>query len=414
LPADPDQNQNLPFIYVALPVMNEPGWLNKLLECLNNQHYSHFCLVACVNQPDNWWDSPEKKHICINNQESIQTLVGQSRVKTVILDHSSKGSGWTGKRHGVGMARKTAMDYISKIAAPNDIILSLDADTTFSEFYLDSIAGNFQKHPGMVALAVPYYHCLTGEESSDRAILRYEIYMRHYFLNLAFIGSPYAFTALGSAMALPVHAYRAIGGMTPKLSGEDFYFLQKLRKFGTIGLWNCEIVHPASRFSDRVFFGTGPAMIKGATGDWTSYPIYPLKLFREIADTYSKLEELYKSTVPSRVTEFLSQAFREDDPLMSLRENHRDLPHFIRAFHEKFDGLRILQYLKTNLNAGNSSNEASFSEFLEHYFPQTCDEIKGVFSSSFCFQTATLEELARIREFLFRQENDFRATAKPG
>ncbi len=95
-------------------------------------------------------------------------------------------------------------------------------------------------------------------------------------------GARISFTAIGSAMALPVKSYRAIGGMTPHKSGEDFYFLQKLRKFGKVLTWNKEKVYPEARYSDRVFFGTGPAMIKGRDGDWSSYPIYPFELFDEI------------------------------------------------------------------------------------------------------------------------------------
>ena len=79
----------------------------------------------------------------------------------------------------------------------------------------------------MIGLAVPYYHKLIGD-ATDRLILRYEIYMRCYLINLLRIQNPYAFTALGSAMAVTVRAYRKAGGLTPVKSGEDFYFLQNL------------------------------------------------------------------------------------------------------------------------------------------------------------------------------------------
>ena len=153
----------------------------------------------------------------------------------------------------------------------------------------------FDYTPDAVALSNPYYHKLTGAEAEDRAILRYEIYMRNYAINMLLINSPYAFTAMGSAIALPVSSYKAIGGLTPKLSGEDFYFLQKLRKYGNINIHNKEKVYPAARFSDRVFFGTGPAMIKGNDGDWESYPIYHIQLFKNIERTYESFEILFKN-----------------------------------------------------------------------------------------------------------------------
>ncbi|MEI6436736.1 MAG: glycosyltransferase family 2 protein, partial [Bacteroidota bacterium] len=233
-PVNQGDCKKLPFLYLALPVMDEPDFLFRTLNCISVQRYRRFKLIICINQPDSWWSDPVKSLVCRHNMESLEMLKGWEGSEMVVLDHSSKGLGWTGKRHGVGFARKAIMDYISCEAENGDIIVSIDADTCFSPDYLLSIARNFANHQKMVALSAPYYHNTTGDEAADRAILRYEIYMRHYFLNMAFIGSPYTFSALGSAMAATVWAYRSIGGMTPKLSGEDFYFLQKLRKFGHV------------------------------------------------------------------------------------------------------------------------------------------------------------------------------------
>ena len=118
----------------------------------------------------------------------------------------------------------------------------------------------------LLGLAIPYYHKLIGNPVNDRLILRYEIYMRHYLLNMLEIGNPYAFTAIGSAMAAKVSAYRKVGGLAPVKSGEDFYFIQKLKKNGKVGNWCETTAFPSSRFSNRVIFGTGRALIKGNAG----------------------------------------------------------------------------------------------------------------------------------------------------
>lgn len=395
--------------------MDEPGWLEVFLDCLDAQTYSKFTLVVCVNQPDHWWNDPEKTGCCIRNKQSISLLSERGQSKTVIIDRSSAGKGWTGKKHGVGFARKETIDYILSVAAPDDIIISLDADTTFSPGYVESIALNFKHDPANSALAVPYYHNLTGDDRTDKAMLRYEIYMRHYFLSMAEIGSPYTFTALGSAMAIPVRTCRAIGGMVPKLSGEDFYFLQKLRKYGTVGLWNDEMVYPAARFSDRVFFGTGPAMIRGDNGDWSSYPIYPGHLFSDIQDCYLHIETYYEGTTPSPVVSFLSEIFNEPDPFLPLRQNHRDLAHFQRAFHEKLDGLRILQYLKTHHQPEPGSDEANLVSFLGSGYPDMDQTLRNdITEKPWSFETAMVSFLSRIRDYLFEKEMAFRATVKPG
>jgi len=362
LPANLGISTNNPCLYLALPVMNEPDLPATALKSIESQSYRNFRLFICVNQPDHWWEDPGRQFICSENAETLRIL--RTRPDITVIDRSSRGMGWKGRHHGVGWARKTLMDAIAREARAEDIIISLDADTFFSENYFSSIVKAFADHPDTVAMAVPYYHPESSDEKATRCMLRYEIYMRYYFLNMHRIGTPYAFTALGSAMASRVSAYRAIGGMTPKLSGEDFYFLQKLRKFGRLLLWNEVTVHPGTRFSDRVFFGTGPAMIKGASGDWTSYPIYPPSLFKEIAATYRRLPELFLVTETDKVIGFMKHVFRESDPLWPLRQNHKDYAHFERAFHEKLDGLRILQFLKMNYDGNENENFRNLKEFL--------------------------------------------------
>jgi len=413
LTGNPTGNPDLPFLYVALPVMDEPELLPRLLSCFASQTYRRFKIVACVNQPDTWWNDPGKLDACENNAICLRLLENFTEIDTTIIDRTSMGMGWTGKRHGVGWARKLVMDQIDKEASPGDIMVSLDADTVISDDYLLSIAMNFKRHSEAVALSAPYFHNLVGDFRANRAMLRYEIYMRHYFLNLARIASPYAFTALGSAMALPVWAYRAIGGMTPKLSGEDFYFLQKLRKFGTVLLWNEEMVYPEARFSDRVFFGTGPAMIKGAAGDWNSYPVYPMALFDIIAETYQLLPKLYLKTSPTAITAFMASVSGEDDPLQPLRLNHKDLSHFRRAFHEKFDGLRLLQFLKMSNEQSQSADEENLWEYLSSVFSKPELEKTGIEWEKLSFSESPLDELIKVRAFLFEKEMNMRATTVP-
>jgi glycosyltransferase involved in cell wall biosynthesis len=390
--------------------MDEPELLPRTLLCLATQTYRRFKVVICVNQPDSWWLDQSKIDACCHNKEVLEMLQRWTGGDLVVLDYSSPGKGWIGKRYGVGYARKAVMDFINEMAEPEDVVVSLDADTIFSQDYLLSVARNFAINKTNVALSVPYYHHATGDELTDRAMLRYEIYMRHYFLGMARIGSPYTFAALGSAMAFPVSSYRSVGGMTPKLSGEDFYFLQKLTKFGRIGLWNDEIVNPEARFSDRVFFGTGPAMIKGAAGDWASYPIYSCTLFDQIQETYQLIPQLFKETVRTPVISFMEQTFKEEDPLLTLRKNHRDLDHFIRAFHEKFDGLRILQYLKTTHDQQKATDEENLAQLFGIYYNDWYEKAPLVDFGNFSFAKSEVAELLKIREFLFDREMEYRRT----
>ncbi|MFA5781915.1 MAG: glycosyltransferase family 2 protein [Bacteroidales bacterium] len=359
---------HIPTIYVALPVMDEADTLPSCLSCIENQTYQPFKVILCVNQPDEWWEIPGKKAICENNNQILELLSKKDKNVYTIINKSSKGFGWKGNKKGVGMARKTIMDYIAGIADNKDIILSLDADTSFNSEYFSSVIDALSTNKDAVALANPYYHKLTGSEPEDRSVLRYEIYMRNYAINLLIIGSPYSFTALGSAIALPVSSYKAIGGLSPKLSGEDFYFLQKLRKYGKIIIHNSEKVFPAARFSDRVFFGTGPAMIKGNKGDWDSYPIYHHSLFGKIKKTYLLFNTLFYHDCQTPMTEFLQEQFAAQDIWSPLMANFINTESFVRACHEKINGLRILQYCKSEQPLLHKTDEECLLENINDVF----------------------------------------------
>jgi glycosyltransferase involved in cell wall biosynthesis len=393
-------------IYIALPVMNEMERLPLLMHAINNQTTKHFRLVVCVNHPDNWWNDPVHRNICEENQLAIKYLLSFDDNRIEILDKSSPGKGWPPKGHGIGAARKYLMDHISNTANAEDIIISMDADTVFATGYFESIAENLRINPAASAIAVPYYHRITYNNDLDRAMLRYEIYMRAFAINMWRIQSPYSFTALGSAIALPVWSYRAVGGMTPKLSGEDFYFLQKIVKTGRLLHWNTEIVYPATRLSDRVFFGTGPALIKGIEGDWSSYPVYNHKLFDQVAETYKAFHFLYTKEITTPLDDFLIRRFGEL-PWKGLRLNFKTQAHFIRACHEKIDGLRILQFLKESQPSDEAVSQDSLSELLQLYKKQFPELISGC-NMHVDFSLSSINELNDIRNVLFEIEMYYR------
>ncbi len=387
--------QQLGVIHVALPAMNEADYLPGTLECLFKQSNRSFHLWVCVNQPDRWWDDPYRNETCKNNRETLNYLSRIKKARLHVIDRSSKGKGWNEKAHGVGQARKVVMDSINEFADENDIILSLDADTAFHEDYLASVKSIFLSYPNTVALSNPYYHELSGDEALDRSMLRYEIYMRHYAINMWRIGSPYSYTALGSAIALPVWAYRKIGGITAKKSGEDFYFLQKLRKTGWICNYNTEKVYPGTRYSDRVFFGTGPALIKGSSGDWESYPIYDHRLFEEVKTTYELFPQLYRERIQTPMSAFLAAQFRDTDPFEALRKNASNEEQFVAACHQKIDGLRVLQFLKSETKKTARNDEAALLRFFDAFYPQIF-EGKPVGTSGNLLSETGITELQKL------------------
>lgn len=391
-------------LFVVIPAMDELHYLPDTLQdlCLQEVDYP-FDIYICVNQPDSYWQMPEKRSICEHNKELLDYLQHFSEYPIHVLNYSSPGKGWQGSKFGVGWARKMLFDHILSIANSNDILISLDADTHIEPSYLQSIADNFAAHPSLPGISVPYYHPLPKDAIRSRAILRYELYMRNYAINLYQIGSPYSFTAIGSAIAVKMWALQKVGGITPMKSGEDFYLMQKLRKMGNISNFNTEMVYPSARFSDRVFFGTGPALIKGSQGKWDSYPIYHHTLFKDIANTYQLLPELYRQDVHTSFLDFIQKQSGKNWKWQNIRDNVTDYEHFVLAFHQKADGLRILQYLRQQQNSHPMTDEEALYDNIKstkYEIGSTKLDIEGVKPLS----ELSISQLDILRNLLFEEE----------
>lgn len=392
-------------LHVAIPAIDELDHLPVTLDNLAAQRVNYpFTVYVCVNQPESWWNNPDKIDVCQNNQQLIKFIRNYPKLPVEIIDKSSLGNGWGDKNHGVGWARRTLFDHILSVATAEDVIVSLDADTCVKPEYLQSIGENFENRT-LTAVSLPYYHRLTDDDAANRAILRYEIYMRSYLINLYGISSPYNFTAVGSAIAVRVEALRKIGNITPMKSGEDFYLLQKLRKMAPISNWNAQAVYPAARFSARVYFGTGPAMIKGNEGHWESYPIYHYSLFSSIKDTYLQLAKLYTEDFETPFLQFLKEQYRDDKLWVPIRKNSKTLERFERAFHEKADGLRILQYLKEVNPTQGKTDSVALRENMMHFFDGA---IPNFMPEGYELSDLTIEQLDIIRNMLFEKEMQLR------
>ena len=271
----------------------------------------------------------------------------------------------------------------------DELVVSLDADTDFDDNYLQAVVSTMNAHPDHNAFSVPYYHPLSHNEALDRPMLRYECYMRHYLLGLLRIGNPYAFTALGSAMAFPVWAYRRVGCITPLQGGEDFYLLQKFAKTGRLVSQFIEpyrtqgmVVRPQGRVSSRVPFGTGPAIAKGIKAMEDSYPFYSDEGFAAVKATYDLFPALYDGDIDTPMTSFLCQQLATDDLWSPLRANFKSRELFVHACAERVDGLRILQYLK-NTPAYRLSSSTLPVDFLHDSIDLLDDYRRRLFAQEF-------------------------------
>ncbi|GAB4334039.1 MAG: hypothetical protein Kow00127_25340 [Bacteroidales bacterium] len=395
-------------LHIALPVMDEEPALPALLECFEQQDYDPKRLWVCVNQPDDWWNDPEKIAVCQANEAVLRRLGGADPDRIVVIDRSSPGKGWKGRKQGVGWARKVLMDKISTIAGPDDIIVSWDADTQYPGDYLSRLAGLHSRLPVGAGLALPYCHPLTGNDENDRALLRYELYLRMFFINMKRTGSPYAFTALGSAISLPVSTYRAVKGITPNPAGEDFYLLQKLAKYRGVFTPPEPVVKPSGRMSPRVPFGTGPAVAGGIKGEWSAYPLFHPAIFEQLRSLLELFPRLYEQDLPSPADGFFT-ARQITPPWKELRANYKSRQQFVSACHRWFDGLKSFQFLRWLQQQGRYSDAEALRVFFELMDSKKC------FSGNIPYgitppHKLSLEELKYLRERLWQWETEFRQT----
>lgn len=205
---------------------------------------------------------------------------------------------------GVGLARKIGMDAaLARLAASNGsrgVIVSLDADCQVAPNYLAAIDEYFCATPDALGATIYFEHPVDDTPFESRgAIIDYELHLRCYRHGLRAAGSPYSCYTVGSAFAVRSEIYAQEGGMNRRSAGEDFYFLNKLLKRGKAGEINDTTVFPSARMSDRVPFGTGPALRRACDQPVTTYAP---AVYRELQMFRDALEALVRSGQPLPTT----------------------------------------------------------------------------------------------------------------
>ncbi len=333
---------------IGIPVYRERDWLPKTLASLADQDTTAFEVWICVNQPAEFLHDPARATI---TQENLDTLAWLERERTHfpfplrILDAVRPPH--AGQDSGVGWARRFLFERMIAEGGDETICISLDGDTTSDGDYVSKVREAFERYPNAAGLAAPYRHPLPHDPRHALHLLRYEIYMRYYQLSLWRIGSPYAFLAIGSAMAFRGRDYRRARGFPLRKAGEDFYFMQQLRKTGPIIRWLDSRVYPAARFSDRVPFGTGPLMGQPDLNlQENRFPFYAQQAFDQLHATFTAFERFHHEPVALPIHDFIQARMNGYHAFENMRRNFSQTHRFVKACHEKLDGLRTLQFLR--------------------------------------------------------------------
>ena len=265
-----------------------------------------------------------------------------------------------GHQTGAGFPRKIGMDKAAELFRKEEnkggIIVSLDADTIVEENYLVEIYHSFKKYK-LKSATIEFHH--PTEHLDENNVIRkatevYEEYLRYYRDALEYIGYPYAYYTIGSAFAVTAEIYRQVGGMGKQQAGEDFYFLQKVFPLAKTKFIRTTQVYPAARISNRVPFGTGPAIAKMIEEKEIKKLSYRVDAFSELKFFFSQIDSFFKLSKEkiepacSKLPAHLQQFLEEDDFLNKIDEinqNTGNLINFKKRFFSYFTAFKILKYL---------------------------------------------------------------------
>lgn len=263
------------------------------------------------------------------------------------------------KHAGVGLARKIGMDlaveHFLRHQNLEGIIISLDADCTVSPNFLTDIFAAYRQNEKLCCTVQNFRHRLENNHPRlEDAIRQYEEYIRYFSQMLRFIEFPYYYHTIGSAFSVAADAYVRVGGMGRQQGGEDFYFLQKVFALEKTEYLHDVFVYPMARFSDRIPFGTGPALQKimdEPDGKLKTYSFDSFVALKELFDLQKSFFKRDNDFIRQKIASLhpaIIQFTDESNVLSEIEDSNRNsatLTTFRKRFFHHFNAFKIIKYL---------------------------------------------------------------------
>ena len=352
---DTEPSDDLGFL-VVIPCFDEPD-LNRTIASLArcDAPDRDVEILVVVNGPEGMIGEARANNLRVLRQvadwgnDSTGRLPAWLRIVGLRHEHLQK------EYAGVGLARKIGMDEavgrIGKTQKADGVIVSLDADCEVARNYLQQINKKFSEHPDCPGMSIYFEHSLPAVESDAMraAIIDYELHLRCYIAGQRMARFPYAFHSVGSAMACRGSSYAEQGGMNRRQGGEDFYFIQKLVALGGYRALNSTTVFPAARLSDRVPFGTGPAIQSYLNADGPFKTFSP-EIFRELGEFCKMVLDGPPGQVARQVEQLpsaLKEFLQEQEFMGRLAEIQRNVAgtaNFRKRVFRWFNAFRFLKF----------------------------------------------------------------------
>lgn len=342
---------------VVIPSLAESSNLAATLASLAQNppdNLSRFLVLVVVNHRMDACEADKEDNLA--TLEMLPALADILPLNLAWVDAASVGMELPERSGGVGLARKIGFDLVLphlNWQGFDPLLVALDADTLVDPLYLPVLESHFSSSRSGGAV-IPFRHQDAPEPVGQQIINLYELFLRSYIHGLEYAGSPYAFHSVGSAMACTGGAYLRSGGMNTRNAGEDFYFLQQLKKTSGIDKVAGTTVYPSSRSSHRVPFGTGRSVSKALSGDAQSITFYHPECFHTLRNwlvlaggsVERGSDQLLAGAadISSDLSDFLCiEGFPFDWERIS--RDKKSPAQLGRAFHEWFDGLKTMKLI---------------------------------------------------------------------
>lgn len=323
---------------LTIPAFAEPAdFLDRVLE---NSRAVDVLTIVTVNVPD------DADPVAIEKSQALVTSLRQ-QTHVFVIDRVADP---IPRRQGVGLARKLAADLACELIASGKIhcplIFMTDADAVLPPDYFEAGAAHAERG----TLLYPFCHVAGADIRLRQAAAVYELHLRHYVLGLRGAGSPYAYHSIGSTLAIHAATYAAVRGVPRRNGGEDFYLLNKAAKVDRVAILANPAIVISARYSQRVPFGTGPALQK-MPDNLEHFPSYPPTTFNDLQQILAALRTWSfgdQLNLPDPLNDCLIELGWAPGPL--VRQHPPGIRRW-RAAMEWFDGFRTMRMIRARQRA---------------------------------------------------------------
>jgi hypothetical protein len=331
-------------------------FFDRLANLLMSKHA--VLLIVVINQPDTLltpelqnqtlWDDILKRTLktwCAENLELRSLKHTSSAVLLVDRFHQSP----IPKKQGVGLARKIGADLALSLISHGFVsqrwIYTSDADAHLPSDYfsvLDDVS--------TAAAVYPTRH-ICGTDKIGQATQLYEQRLQQYVNGLSDAGSPYAYHTLGSALAINATAYAKVRGFPKRDGGEDFYLLNKAAKTGGVLSLPAPEILIEARLSDRVPFGTGPAINRLLSAEQLDQAeiFYHPDVFKLLQQWLQAMPDTWSHPLDDQdLSPLTRQALKNlgiNNAIKAAQRTSGCQTTYVKHMHTWFDGFKTLRFI---------------------------------------------------------------------